>query len=98
MNEGKILFAQIMEYLPRKAFDNAIVRYKGDYKVKDFTCRDQFLAMAFAQLTLRSSLRGIESTMTSGICKWPRDVIILRFLTHCEEYLLDLHGSPAVQE
>ena len=33
MNEGKILFAQIMEYLPRKAFDNAIARYKGDYKL-----------------------------------------------------------------
>ena len=63
MNEGKILFTQIMEYLPRKAFDSAITRHKGDYKVKDFSCRDQFLAMAFAQLTLRSSLRGIESTL-----------------------------------
>ena len=63
MYEGKILFAQIMEYLPRKVFDNAIARHRGNYKVRNFSCRDQFLAMAFAQLTLRSSLRGIESTL-----------------------------------
>lgn len=66
MHEGKVLFAQIMEYLPRKAFDNAILRHEGDYKTKDFSCRDQFLAMAFAQLTLRSSLRGIESTLRAN--------------------------------
>jgi len=63
MYEGKNLFAQVMEYLPRKAFDNAIDRYHGDYKVQDFSCRDQFFAMAFAQLTSRSSLRGIEATL-----------------------------------
>ena len=63
MYEGKILFAQIMEYIPRKAFDNAIARYHGGYKVQDFSCKDQFLAMAFAQITLRTSLRGIENTL-----------------------------------
>jgi len=66
MYGGKVLFAQIMEYLPRKIFDRAIARYQGDYKVQDFSCRDQFLAMAFAQLTLRSSLRGIESTLRAN--------------------------------
>jgi IS4 transposase len=66
MYEGKVLFKQIMEYLPRKAFDNAIARHQGDYKIKDFSCRDQFLAMAFAQLTLRTSLRGIESTLRAN--------------------------------
>jgi len=66
MYKEKTLFAQIMEYLPRKAFDKAIARYKGDYKVIDFACRDHFFAMAFAQLTLRSSLRGIESTLRAN--------------------------------
>jgi len=66
MHEGKILFAQIMERLPRKAFDNAIARHQGDYKVQDFSCRDQFLAMAFAQLTLRTGLRGIENTLRAN--------------------------------
>jgi len=63
MYEGKILFAQIIEHLPRKALNNAIARHNGDYKVKDFTCRDQLLAMLFAQLTLRDGLRGIEATL-----------------------------------
>jgi hypothetical protein len=66
MYQGKILFTQIMEYIPRKAFDNIVALHRGDYKHKDFSCRDQFLAMAFAQLTLRSSLRGIESTLRAN--------------------------------
>jgi len=63
MYTGKILFSQIMEYVPRKAFDNAIVRHQGDHKVQEFSCKDHFLVMAFAQVTLRTSLRGIESTL-----------------------------------
>ena len=63
MYEGKILFAQIIEHLPRKPLNNAIARHNGDYKIKDFTCRDQLLAMLFAQLTLRDGLRGIEATL-----------------------------------
>ena len=66
MYAGKILFAQIMEYLPRKVFNNAIARHQGDYRVQDFSCRDQFLAMAFAQLTQRSGLRGIEDTLRAN--------------------------------
>jgi IS4 transposase len=66
MYGGRILFAQIMDYLPRKAFDNAVSRYRGNYKHQEFSCRDQFLAMAFAQLTLRSGLRGIESTLRAN--------------------------------
>lgn len=63
MYNGKIIFAQIMEYVPRRVFDACVERYAGDYKLKTFSCRDQFLAMAFAQLTDRSSLRGIEATL-----------------------------------
>jgi hypothetical protein len=66
MHEGRILFAQLMDFLPRDAFDAAVQRYRGDYKHKDFSCRDQFLAMVFAQLTLRASLRGIEVTLRAN--------------------------------
>lgn len=66
MYKGKIIFAQLMEYLPRKIFDACVKRHNGDYKVRDFSCRDQLLAMAFAQLTDRSSLRGIESTLRAN--------------------------------
>lgn len=66
MYKGKVVFAQIMEYLPRETFDACVKRYSGNYKVRGFSCRDQFLAMAFAQLTLRSSLRGIEATLRAN--------------------------------
>jgi len=66
MHEGKNLFSQIMEYVPRRAFESAIARYMGNYKVQDFTCKDQWLAMVFAQFTLRTSLRGIESTLRAN--------------------------------
>jgi len=66
VNEGKTLFAQIVDYVSRKALARAIARYDGDYKVIDFTCRDQFLTMLFAQLTLRSGLRGIEATLRAN--------------------------------
>lgn len=66
MHTGKILFAQIMEYLPRRAFDTSVKRFNGNYKVQGFSCRDQFLAMAFAQITRRSGLRGIEATLRAN--------------------------------
>jgi len=60
MNSGRPVFAQIMDYLPRKQFRKCVRRYRGNYKVQSFSCFDQFLCMAFAQLTYRESLRDIE--------------------------------------
>lgn len=55
MNEGKTVFSQIMEFLPMYEFRKCVERYQGDYKVLSFSCLDQFLCMAFAQLTFRES-------------------------------------------
>ena len=66
MHKGRILFTQIMEYLSYDVFDHYVKKYRGDYKSKSFSCRDQFLAMVFAQLTERSSLRGIEVTLRAN--------------------------------
>ena len=60
MNTGKIVFSQIMDFLPLTIFRKCVERYRGNYKVKSFTCLDQFLCMAFAQLSFRESLRDIE--------------------------------------
>lgn len=65
MHTGKLLFAQLMEHLPPMALERCVARYGGHYKVKSFTCRDQFLCMAFAQLTFRESLRDIEACLRS---------------------------------
>ena len=59
MNSGKMLFSQLMDFLPSYDFRQCVERYYGNYKVKSFSCWDQFLAMAFAQLTYRESLRDI---------------------------------------
>lgn len=66
MYEGRLIFAQIMDYLPREVFDDCVKQYRGNYNNKGFTCRDQFLAMAFAQLTLRDGLRGIQDTLDAN--------------------------------
>jgi hypothetical protein len=63
MNSGKSIFAQLMDFLPTKAFRRCVKRYQGDYKLKTFSCWDQFLCMAFAQLTYRESLRDIEACL-----------------------------------
>ena len=57
MNKGKSMFAQLMEFLPAYEFQKCVEKYRGKYKVKNFSCMDQFLTMAFAQLTYRESLR-----------------------------------------
>ena len=61
MNLGKVVFAQIMEHLPLTTFRRCVARYEGEHKVKTFSCLDQYLCMAFAQLTYRESLRDIEA-------------------------------------
>ena len=65
MNNGKTVFSQVMEFLPLHEFRKCVERYQGDYKVQSFSCMDQFLCMAFAQLTYRESLRDIKSCLCS---------------------------------
>jgi|TARA_B100001971_G_scaffold209423_1_gene232981 transposase len=63
MNAGRIVFAQLAGFLPMHEFRKCIDRYHGEYKVHNFSCRDQLLCMAFAQLTGRESLREIETCL-----------------------------------
>jgi hypothetical protein len=60
MNQGKLVFAQLMQHLPLTTFRRCVARYQGEFKVQSFSCLDQFLSMTFAQLTYRESLRDIE--------------------------------------
>jgi hypothetical protein len=61
MHAGKFVFAQLMEFFPWKRFQRAVVKYNGNHYVKRFSCSNQFLCMAFAQLTYRESLRDLEA-------------------------------------
>ena len=63
MNQGKLVFAQVMQHLPLTTFRRCVSRYQGEHKVQSFSCLDQFLCMAFAQLTFRESLRDIEACL-----------------------------------
>ncbi|HEY8748377.1 MAG TPA: IS4 family transposase [Tepidisphaeraceae bacterium] len=63
MNQGRNVFAQLVEFLPRRAFENAVSRYRGNRRVRSLSCMDQLLAMIFAQLTGRSSLRETVSCL-----------------------------------
>ena len=65
MDPGKLVFAQLMEFLPRHDFNACVQRYGGDRRPRGFSCRDQFLCLAFAQLTFRESLRDIETCLRS---------------------------------
>ena len=63
MYTGKIIFSQIIDHLPMHTFRRCVQRYRGHYKVQRFSCRDQYLCMAFALLTYRESLRDIEACL-----------------------------------
>jgi hypothetical protein len=63
MNSGKLVFAQVTQHLPLTTFRRCVTRYGGTHKVKSFSCLDQYLCMAFAQLTYRDSLRDIEACL-----------------------------------
>jgi hypothetical protein len=65
VNAGQTVFAQLMDHLPSYEFQKCVVRYRGDAHARGFSCRDQYLAMAFAQLTYRESLRDIEACLRS---------------------------------
>ena len=69
MNTGKFVFSQVMAHLPLTIFRRCVARYDGEHKVKHFTCLDQYLCMAFAQLTYRESLRDIEACLRSQAAK-----------------------------
>jgi len=65
MHTGRLVFAQLMDFLPRHEFNSCVRRYGGNQRPRGFSCRDQFLAMAFAQLTYRDSLRDVEVCLRS---------------------------------
>jgi hypothetical protein len=65
MNFGRTIFAQLLDHLPSYEFQKCVTRYRGDYQQKTFSCWDQYLSMAFAQLTYRDSLRDIEVCLRS---------------------------------
>ena len=69
MNLGKLVFAQLMQHLPLTTFRRCVARYGGEHKVKSFSCLDQYLCMAFAQLTYRESLRDIEACLRAQAAK-----------------------------
>lgn len=65
MNTGKTVFSQLISFLPEKAFAKCVEKYKGDFGIKRFKCREHLIVMIFAQLTSRESLRDIESCLTA---------------------------------
>jgi uncharacterized protein DUF4372 len=62
---GRTVFAQLIDHVPDYEFRKCVARYRGDYKCRGFSCFDQFLCLAFAQLTFRESLRDIEACLRS---------------------------------
>lgn len=89
MNQGTLVFAQLMRHLPLTTFRRCVSRYKGEHKVKSFSCLDQFLCMAFAQLTYRESLRDIEACLRAQRMKLYhmgfRSVVARNTLAHANE-------------
>ena len=69
MNIGKTIFSQLMDFIPPYEFQKCVDRYSGNYKVKTFSCWDQYLCMAFAQLTYRESLRDIQVCLRAAHTK-----------------------------
>ena len=69
MNLGKLVFAQITQHLPLTTFRRCVTRYRGEHNVKSFSCLEQYLCMAFAQLTYRESLRDIEACLRAQAAK-----------------------------
>jgi hypothetical protein len=69
MYAGRLVFAQLMDHLPLHSFRRCVARYQAEHKVKSFSCLDQYLCMAFAQLTYRESLRDIEACLRAQSSK-----------------------------
>ncbi len=69
MYAGKLVFAQVMEFAPWHTFRRLVTKYHGDFNLRTFSCLDQFLSMAFAQITFRESLRDIEACFEAHAAK-----------------------------
>jgi len=69
MNIGRTVFTQLMSYIPKTYFDKITLQYKGNHRARTFTCRDQYLSMAFAQLTYREGLGDIQACLRSNANK-----------------------------
>lgn len=65
MNFGKIVFAQIMQFIPRREFNDIVTKYNGNCRVRNLTCYDQFLVMCLAQYADKNSLRDIEASLNA---------------------------------
>jgi len=63
MHTGRIVFSQLLDFLPKKQLEKCVRRYRGNYKTRTFSCLDQYLCMAFAQITFRQSLRDVETCL-----------------------------------
>ena len=63
MHAGRMIFSQLLDFLPKKQFDKCVRRYHGNHRIKTFSCFDQYICMAFAQITSRQSLRDIETSL-----------------------------------
>jgi hypothetical protein len=70
MHAGKLVFSQLMDFLPWRRFDTCVRRYNGDRKIKTFPCSEHLRVMAFAQLTYRESLRDVETCLRAVQSKW----------------------------
>ena len=70
MHAGKLVFSQLMDFLPWRRFDTCVRRYGGDHKIKTFPCSEHLRVMAFAQLTYRESLRDVETCLRAVKTKW----------------------------
>jgi len=82
MHQGRIVFSQLLDFLPKKSFRTCVNRYKGNYRIRSFTCYEQFLCMAFAQLTYRESLRDtllcLRAMHTANVVGYPIGTLLYR--------------------
>jgi len=69
MYSGKTVCSQLMMFMPEFEFNKCVARYRGDYRVRNFSCREHFLVMSFSQLAGRESLRDIENFLTAFFSK-----------------------------
>ncbi|MBZ9728061.1 DUF4372 domain-containing protein, partial [Salegentibacter sp. JZCK2] len=65
MNTGRTILSQVLDFISKYEFDKCVAKYNGNYRVRSFTCWEQFIVMMFAQFTYRESLRDIESCLAA---------------------------------
>ena len=89
MNVGKIVFAQIMQFIPRRDFNDIVAKYRGNYRVRNLTCHDQLLVMCLAQYADKNSLRDIEASlrwMSLSACRQDGNTLIV--LSHLVKVMI----------